>query len=207
MMFSRIRTNFFTGMLITIPLVVTFWVMYFIVDKFNLLLLEPITNIFKNWIPVPSIMILAKIMMFVVLLLFLTVIGFAARIIILRNIFGFGERILYRVPMISTIYRAIKEISLAFWVKKNTIFQKVALIEYPREGVYQLGFVTSQTRGEVQKKTDRPVLNIFVPTTPNPTSGMLVIVPEEDVIFLDMSVAEGMKMVISGGAVTPGNIS
>ena len=202
-MFSRIRANFFTGLLIVIPLLLTFWLLYFIVDKFNLLLLEPIMGIFKNWIPVSSIKILTKIMVFFLLLVFLTLIGFATRIIILRNIFGFGERILYRVPMISTIYRAIKEISFAFLVQKNTIFQRVVLVEYPRKDVYQLGFVVSETKGEAQRNIKRSAFNVFVPTTPNPTSGVLVFVPQEDAIPLDMSVAEGMKMVISGGAVTP----
>lgn len=202
-MFSKIRTNFFTGALIVIPLVLTFWVLYFIINKFNLLLINPILNIFDNWIPAQKIEILTKVAVFFLLLVVLTLIGFATRIIILRNIFGFGEKILYRVPMINTIYRTIKEISFAFLIQKNTIFQRVVLIEYPRKGIYQLGFVISETKGEVQRKTKDLVLNVFVPTTPNPTSGMLAIVPHQDTIPLDMSVAEGMKMVISGGAVVP----
>ena len=76
-------------------------------------------------------------------------------------------------------------------------------MEYPRKGTYQLGFVVSQTKGDIQEKIDRPLLNVFVPTSPNPTSGMLVFIPSEDTIPMDMSVAEGMKMVISGGAVVP----
>jgi len=202
-MFSRIRANFFTGILIVSPLVLTYWVMYFIVDKLNILLLEPFVNIFNNIVPAQNIEFLTTFLTFILLLAFLTGIGFAARIIILRNIFGFGEKILYRVPMISAIYRTIKEISVSFLAQKNTIFQRVVLVEYPRRGIHQLGFVLSEARGEVQKKTEGLVINLFIPTTPNPTSGILAIVPIKDTIPLEMSVAEGMKMVMSGGAVTP----
>ncbi|MEE8317916.1 MAG: DUF502 domain-containing protein [Candidatus Omnitrophota bacterium] len=202
-MFSKIRASFLTGVVIVIPLVLTFWVLYFVIDKLNLLLLQPIVNIFENWVPAQNIEILTKLAIFFLLLALMTLIGFATRIILLRNIFGFGERILYRVPMISSVYRTIKEISFAFFVQANTIFQRVVLIEYPRKGLYQLGFVISETKGEAQKRTKELVLNVFLPTTPNPTSGMLVLVPEKDVISLDMSVAQGMKMVISGGAIVP----
>jgi uncharacterized membrane protein len=202
-MFAKIRANFLTGFLMVTPLIITAWVLYFIVDKLNLLLLDPIMDLLKNWVPAQNIIALTKFLILLFFLAFLTIIGFAARIILLRNIFGFGEKILYRVPMISTIYRSIKEIGCAFFVHGNSIFQKVVLVEYPRKGLYQLGFVTSETKGEAQEKTKEKVINIFIPTTPNPTSGMLVLVPKEDIIFLDMSVAEGMKMVISGGAVVP----
>lgn len=202
-MFSKIRASFFTGTLVVIPLVLTFWVLYFIIDKFNLLLLDPIVNLLNKWAPAQNIEILTKVAIFFLILAGLTFAGFATRVIVLRNIFGFGEKVLYKVPMISTIYRTIKEISLAFFVQKNTIFKRVVLLEYPRKGLYQLGFVVSETKGEVQNKTKQVVLNVFVPTTPNPTSGMLVLTPEEEAIPLDMSVAEGMKMVISGGAITP----
>ncbi len=202
-MFSRVRANFLTGALVVIPVVLTFWMLYFIIDKLNLLLLEPIVNILGKWLPAQNIEVLTKFAIFFLLLILLVVVGFGTRIIILRNIFGFGERLLCKLPMVSTVYRAIKEISFAFFVQKNTIFQRVALIEYPRKGLYQIGFVVSETRGEIQKKTKEAILSIFVPTTPNPTSGVLVLVPEKDTIPLDMSVTEAMKMVISGGAVTP----
>ena len=203
MFFKKIRASFLTGALIVTPLVLTFWVLYFIIDKLNLLFLAPIMNLMRNLVPASSIGIFTNAAIFLLLLVCLTLIGFATRIIILRNIFGFGEKILYKMPMISTVYRMIKEISFAFFVKKDTIFHKVILIEYPRKGLYQLGFVVSEAKGDVQEKTKEQVLNVFVPTTPNPTSGMLVLVPKEQVIPLDISVAEGMKMVISSGAIVP----
>lgn len=202
-MLAKIRANFLTGSLVVTPLIITVWVLYFIIDKLNLLLLDPVMSLLKSWVPAQNIITLTKFSIFLLFLVFLTIVGFATRIILLRNIFGFGEKVLCRVPMISTIYRAIKEIGFAFFVHNSSIFQKVVLVEYPRKGLYQLGFVTSETKGEAQEKTKETVVNVFIPTTPNPTSGILSLVPREDIIFLDMSVAEGMKMVISGGAVVP----
>ncbi|MFH1783074.1 MAG: DUF502 domain-containing protein [Candidatus Omnitrophota bacterium] len=191
--------------MIVIPAVLTFWVFYFIIQKLNFLLLDPIAGFLNRWLPIENIEVLSKIAIFFLVLILLVLIGFAARIILIRNIFGFGEKILYRVPMISTVYRTIKEISLAFFIQKNTIFKRAVLIEYPRKGLYQLGFVVSEPMGEVQEKTKENIINVFVPTTPNPTSGMLVLVPKEEVMSLGMSIPEAMKMIISGGAVFPKN--
>ncbi len=203
-MWHKIKSNFFTGLLIMIPVVLTFWVLYFIISRLNLLLLEPIMKIFQIWLPDrASVEFFTKVAIFFILLALLTLTGFAAKIILFRNIFGFGESILYKVPMISTVYKGLKEMSSAFLSGQKSIFKKVVLIEYPKNGVYAIGFVTSETHGEAQEKTKENVINVFVPTTPNPTSGMLVLVPEKDVISLDMSVSDGMKMIISGGAVTP----
>jgi len=203
-MWRRIKVNFFTGLLIIVPVALTFWVLYFIINKLNRLLLEPIMKIFQIWLPDRVfVILLTKAAIFFILLGLLTLIGFAARIILFRKIFGFGENILYKVPMISTIYKGLKDMSAAFLSGRSSIFKKVVLVQYPKNGVYAIGFVTSETTGEAQEKTKENVINVFVPTTPNPTSGMLVLVPEADVIVLDMSVEDGMKMIISGGAVTP----
>jgi len=203
-MWRKIKSNFFTGLLIVIPGALTLWVLYFIVSKLNLLLLEPIMEIFQIWLPDrASVEFFTKVAIFFILLALLTLTGFAAKIILFRNIFGFGESILYKVPMISTVYKGLKEMSSAFLSGQKSIFKKVVLVEYPKNGIYAIGFVTSETHGEVQEKTKENVINVFVPTTPNPTSGMLVLVPGKDVISLDMSVSDGMKMIISGGAVTP----
>ncbi len=202
-MFKKIRANFLTGTLIVIPLIITFWLLYFIIDRLNFLLLEPVANILGVWAPAENIEVVSKILIFLLLLIAFTLIGFATRIIILRNIFGFGEKILYGLPMVNNIYRTIKEISSAFFAQKISIFQRVVLVEYPRKGIHQLGFVTSEIKGEVHEKLGKKILNVFVPTTPNPTSGVLVLVPLEETISLDMSVAEAMKMVISGGTVVP----
>ena len=200
----KIRTNFFAGLLLLIPIILTFWMLYFIISKLNLLLLEPIMKIFQIWLPDrASVEFFTKAAIFFILLALLTLTGLAARIILIRNIFGFGESLLFKIPMISTIYKGLKEMSSAFLSNQKSIFKKVVLVQYPKNGVYAIGFITSEAQGEVQTKTKENVVNVFVPTTPNPTSGMLVLVPRKDIIMLDMSVADGMKMIISGGAVTP----
>lgn len=202
-MYKKLRTNFITGVIVLMPFLITFWVFYFIISKMNLLFLEPAVKVLERLAPGQNIELLTKGIIFIALLVILTLIGFATRIILLRNIFGFGEKILYRVPMISTVYRSLKELSFAFFVQRNTIFQKVVLVEYPRKGIYSIGFVTSGAWGEIEERTKEDLVNVFVPTTPNPTSGIFILVPKKDLIELEMSVSDGMKMVISGGAVVP----
>ncbi len=113
------------------------------------------------------------------------------------------ERILDRMPVVRSIYGTLKQVFETVFGNKAQAFRKVVLIEYPRRGLWALGFLTGPTVGEVQNLTSEKVLNIFLPTTPNPTSGFLLFVPEEDAVILDMTVEEGIKMVMSGGIVTP----
>ena len=148
-MWRKIKINFFTGLLIIAPVALTFWVLYFIISKLNFLLLQPIISIFQIWLPDRVFVdLLTKAAIFFILLGLLTLTGFAARIIFIRSIFGFGESILYKVPMISAIYKGLKEISAAFFTNQKSIFKKVVLVEYPRKGVYSIGLVTSELRGE-----------------------------------------------------------
>ncbi|MFA5389118.1 MAG: DUF502 domain-containing protein [Candidatus Omnitrophota bacterium] len=205
-MWRKIRAYFFTGLLIIVPGVITFWVLYFIISKLNSLLLEPLMGIFGAWIPDRIYLeILTKLVILIIVVLLLVLIGFAARIIIIRKIFRIGERVLYKVPIISPIYKSIKDMSNAFFSEKNPMFKKVVLVEYPRKGIYSIGFVTSEAGGEPGRKIKKDVMNVFVPTSPTPGSGFFVIVPRDEVIQLDMTVTDGIRMVISGGAVVPGS--
>ena len=191
--------------MIIVPGAITFWVLYFIIAKLNLLLLEPLSGLFRVWIPDRVYLeILAKFVILIIVALFLVFIGFAASIIIIRKIFRLGEQALYKLPIISPIYKSIKDMSKAFFSEKNSIFKRAVLVEYPRNGIYSIGFVTSERGGEPGSRVKKDVVNIFVPTSPTPGSGFFVIVPRDQVIELDMTVADGIKMVISGGAVVPG---
>jgi uncharacterized membrane protein len=114
-----------------------------------------------------------------------------------------SERMLDRMPFVRGIYATIKQVFETVLSHQSDAFRQVVLVEYPRRGIWALGFLTGETLGEVQNLTKERVLNIFLPTTPNPTSGFLLFVPEEDVIALEMTVEEGIKMVMSGGIVTP----
>jgi len=113
------------------------------------------------------------------------------------------ERIMNRVPILRGIYNAVKQILETVLAQQSNAFREAILVEYPRRGMWVIAFITGSTEGEVQRLTEEKVINLFVPTTPNPTSGFLIFVPENDVVPLSMSVEEAMKMVISGGIITP----
>lgn len=113
------------------------------------------------------------------------------------------ESLLARMPVIRSVYSALKQIFETVLAQQSTAFRQVVLVEYPRRGTWALGFVSGVSKGEVQRLTKDDCINVFLPTTPNPTSGFLLFVPKDDVIPLEMSVEDGLKMVISGGIVTP----
>ena len=113
------------------------------------------------------------------------------------------EKIITSLPFVKTVYNTVKQIIDTFARQKSAIFQKVVLIEFPRKDIYAMGFLTGRGKGEVQNKTPHDIINVFLPTTPNPTSGYLIMVPKDDVQELEMTVADGMKLIVSGGAVVP----
>ena len=140
------------------------------------------------------------------LLVFITsmiLIGWFTASFLGRIIVRFGEKILSRVPVIRGIYTAVKQIFGTVLKKQSDAFRQVVLIEYPRKGSWAMGFLTGSTKGEVQKITKNETVNVFLPTTPNPTSGFLLFIPKRDVRPLKMSVDEGIKMIISAGIITP----
>ncbi|MFC4076729.1 DUF502 domain-containing protein [Salinithrix halophila] len=128
--------------------------------------------------------------------------GMLARSLFGRQLFRYTEHFFSRIPLARSIYSTVKQITSAFAHDKSS-FKQVVMVEYPRKGLYTLGFYTGEANGEIQCRTEERMLNIFLPTTPNPTSGWLVMIPQVDVIFLDMSVEDGLKYIISGGVVVP----
>jgi uncharacterized membrane protein len=118
----------------------------------------------------------------------------------------FGEKMVSKIPLVRGIYNALKQFVDAVFSDRGQSFKKAVLIEYPRKGLYSIAFVTGVSRGEVQVKTAQRCVNVFVPTTPNPTSGFYIMVPEGDMIPLDMTVEEAFTLVISGGIVSPGDV-
>ena len=117
-----------------------------------------------------------------------------------------SERILNNMPIVRSVYGAIKQILETVLQNKATAFRQVVLIEYPRPGIWALGFVSGPTKGEVRRRLDRELVNVFLPTTPNPTSGFLLFVPKADVQVMNMTIEEGIKLVVSGGIVTPEDV-
>lgn len=203
-MFTKIRNNFITGLAIILPITLTIVILQFVASNVNKLILEPIFKVYSPLIAdKPYITYLSKGLVLILSVLFIALIGLATKLIIVRRFFSFGERLFFKIPMVGKIYVAIKQISSAFLGKRRGIFKRVVLLEYPRKGIHSVGFVTSKSKGEIQAKIKKEVLNIFVPTTPNPTSGVFLLVPEEETIPLDISVEDGLKLIISGGVVIP----
>ncbi len=190
---AAVRRYLITGIVVILPAVVTIWVLWNLLAFIDGLARRIPGHPFEG---IPGVGI---ILFFVFILL----VGMFASNMLGRRMISFGEKIMTRIPFASKIYTAVQQISTAFIGGKGTIFNKVVLVEYPRKGIYSLGFITSEATGEVQHLTAQQVVCVFIPTTPNPTSGLLVFVPKEELVYLKMSTEDGLKLVISGGVVTP----
>jgi len=196
----RIRTIFITGLLITLPIAITFFILKFLFK--NLDALSPVFTdlLIQAGAPIPEgfrIPFLGFLMTFLIILL---------AGILTTNIFGkqvvhLGETLVEKIPFVRRIYSGTKQVVVAFANTDADSFKKVVLIEFPRKGIHAIGFVTGEASGEVQQHTGSQFINVFVPTTPNPTSGFLVFAPKEEVQELAMSIEDGVKYVISGGIV------
>lgn len=197
---TKLRNYFLAGILITAPITITVWLAVQIIEFFDSTVRNLIPAAYnpEHYLPfsIPGL----GLVMFVV---GLTVIGALTAGFLGRSITRTAEHILNRMPVIRTVYNALKQIFETVLQKQSSAFRKVVLIEYPRRGIWCLGFLSGTTEGEVQNLTDEQLLNVFLPTTPNPTSGFLLFLPKKDVVILSMTVEEGIKMVVSGGLVTP----
>ncbi len=196
---SLLRRYLIAGLLVWVPLGVTFLVLKVLVDTMDrtLLLLPPGARP-QAWLGY-SIPGLGIVLTIVIVLLT----GMIAANLLGRRLVLASERLLARIPLVRTIYAGVKQVMETVFTSGTRAFRKVLLVEYPRTGVWSLAFQTSETVGEVQARTGEEVINVFVPTTPNPTSGFLIMVPRREVIELDMSIDEGVKMIISLGVIVP----
>lgn len=200
-MFKRIkhhfRTYFFTGLLIVVPVGISLWFLHTIIGWTDekLLLLPPALhpNTYLPY-PVPGLgLIITMVSIFLAGLITTNFVG--------RKVIQVGESIVNKIPLVRSIYLLVKQVMETIFSKDQESFKKVVLIEYPRKGLYSMAFVTGVAGGEIQEKTSKKVINVFVPTTPNPTSGFLIMVPEEDTTPLKMDVETAFKIIISGGVV------
>ncbi|MFH1797774.1 MAG: DUF502 domain-containing protein [Candidatus Omnitrophota bacterium] len=195
--------NFINGIVILLPVIITVALIRFLVLQMNKMVLDPIMGFFAPMISGPYRVYAARIVIFCAVVFTVAMFGWGAKIIFIKRIFVLGERLLLNVPVMGKFYNAAKQIFSAFFGHGKTIFKQVVLIEYPRKGLYSVGFITGLAKGEIKGEIGPGGVNVFVPTTPNPTSGVFLAVPKSDVCFLKMSVEEGMKLVISGGSVAP----
>jgi uncharacterized membrane protein len=197
---GRLRTYFLTGVIVAAPISITFflvWQFLSFLDTHVAGLLPARYNP-ETYLPfsLPGLGLL-------IMLAFLTLVGMLTAGLAGRTLVRMGERLLSRMPVIRSVYSTLKQIFETILAQKSRSFREVVLIEYPRRGLGAIGFVTGPTGGEIQARSKDELVNVFLPTTPNPTSGFLLFVPKNDLVHLDMTVEEGIKLVISGGIVTP----
>ena len=194
-----IKRYFFTGLLISAPIGATIYITIFIVefiaglvpDRFNPNGLLPEIIGYK----IPGLELIIAFLSFILIgLIFSTLFG--------KAILGYFDNLITRIPLAGNVYKAIKQITETF-SNTDSAYQKVVLIEYPRKDIYAIGFMTGETKGEIMERQKIEMVNVFVPTTPNPTSGFLLFIPKDDIVELDMSVEDAIKLVVSAGMVVP----
>jgi uncharacterized membrane protein len=204
-LWARWQANFLAGLAIVMPGVISFAVLIWlfgtvsnITDKLLIFLPQKLTHredgtMFWYW----------SAFALVLTIFLIGVVGLLARNYFGKRVIEWADSALLRIPLLNKIYGATKQVNDAFSSGNKTAFRTVVLVEYPRPGVYSVGFITSEPNEEIRAKTKEKVVCVFVPTTPNPTGGFLVLFPEEQVTKLDMSVADGIKYIISLGAINP----
>lgn len=193
--------HFVTGLFVILPAFLTVGILQFLFG-WAFQWITPLAIWISPYVTSWWALLLAKVLVIIAFVFLITLVGLGTHLIVIRQIFSLAEELFRRVPMVGKIYGTIREISNTFRGERQ-LFSRVVLLEWPHKGMYAIGFVTSEGKGEVQEKIAEYVVNVFLPTTPNPTSGFLVLVPRESLVNLDMSVEDGMKLVISGGVVGP----
>lgn len=184
---AHLKKYFLSGLIVVVPIALTVYILLIIIkftDK-----LYPASYL-PFYIPGFGIIITFSVIILV---------GIITTNFLGKKLVFIGERIIARIPLVKEIYNAIKQIAEAMFAAKDKSFRRVVLIEYPRKGIYTMVFVTGTSSSEVQAKTGKKLLNIFVPTTPNPTSGFYLMVPEDEVIELGLAPEEAFRLIISGG--------
>jgi len=196
-LFSKIRTYFLTGIVVAAPITVTGWVAIWFIQS--------VDGWFSPFAPdsfgslpfsIPGFGIISAFII-------LTLLGALTSNFFGNAVINYGERLVDRLPIIRNIYGALKQIFQTIASKSDNNFQRVVMLEYPRKDCWAIAFVTTEAKGEIKASHDKELLCVFLPTTPNPTSGFLLFVPKEEVIELDMSVESAAKLIISAGLVMP----
>lgn len=213
-MISKLRSNFLAGLIIVAPIGLTLWLIWTVVGWVDGWVWpfvpaayhpEELVNRLlgrgpENWIDVN-----VRGVGVVIFLLFTVMVGWIGKGLIGRSFLSIGERFVDRMPVVRSIYNAAKQIAETVFSQRDTSFDKACLVEYPRKGLWAIAFISTNAKGEVDEKLSdgEPVVTVFLPTTPNPTSGFLLFLPRRDVKVLDMTVEDAAKLVISAGLVYP----
>ena len=193
--FARIRNNFIAGIVVLIPIGITLYLTLAIVNVSSKILPKEINP--NNYLPynIPGIEI-------IIALLLITFVGWLSLSFIGKKLLNIFDNILNKIPILRTIYSAFTQM-LETFTKSEVNKKNVVLVEYPRKGTWAVGFATNKNTGEIKNKIGQEIINVFVPTTPNPTSGFLLMFPKEDVIYLDITFEQASKFIVSAGSTNP----
>ena len=187
---TKIKNHFLTGLLVIIPISLTIWILTLIIGTV------------ERFLPYRCLPFYIPGLGIVITFFLITLVGLITKSFMGGKVLKWGDKLFLKIPLARNIYQGSKQLSEAVFLAKDKKFRGVVLLEYPRKGIYSMGFITGINTGELQDKTEKKVINIFLPTTPNPTSGFYLLVPEEDVIYLKMGVEDAFKLLISGGILT-----
>jgi uncharacterized membrane protein len=193
--FARIRNYFIAGVVVLIPIGITVYLTIFLVSISSKILPKEINP--NHYLPydIPGVEIITAVLL-------ITLIGWLSVSFLGKKLLNLFNNILKKIPILRTIYSAIVQMTETFTRKKEGK-KNVVLVEYPRKGSWAVGFATNENSGEITRKTNKKLINVFVPTTPNPTSGFLLMFPEDEVIYLDLSFEEASKFIVSAGTSNP----
>ncbi|MEC9492730.1 DUF502 domain-containing protein [Flexistipes sp.] len=197
-----LRNTFLLGILTTLPIIITYFFLSFIFKKVTGFLI-PFIDFVASKLGITLTVFAKQSLSLIVLIFLLFIIGIIAKNYFGKKIISFFEYLLVKIPLVRGVYSSIRQVVETFQVSGGTSFKKVVLLEYPMQKKYSIGFVTKETSGFLNNKVNNESYNIFVPTTPNPTSGFILIVPKCEVIELDITIDEGIRFVISAGLISP----
>ncbi|PIS30866.1 hypothetical protein COT42_02230 [Candidatus Saganbacteria bacterium CG08_land_8_20_14_0_20_45_16] len=197
-MWQKLSSYFLRGLITLLPLLVTIWLLFFLFTFLDSILGNVITLMIGHAIPGLG---------FIITILLIFIVGYFATYIIGAQLFNIGEEILCRVPIVKSIYSAAKQINDVLFMQKHANeYRRACLFEYPRKGLWTVGFVTSDATVEIEAKIKEKMINVFVANTPTPATGFLVLVPAREVVLLDMKIEDAFKYVVSGGVLKPSTL-
>lgn len=201
-LFASLRASFLTGLIVIAPVGLTIWLIWSVIGWIDGVVLPLVPYDFQ---PEKYIGINLRGIGVIIFLLFTIVVGWLAKGLLGRSLIRIAENMVQNVPVVRSIYSGVKQIAETVFAQSERSFEKACLFEYPRKGIWAIGFISTTAKGEVAQRatTSDDLISVFVPTTPNPTSGFLLFFPREDIIELDMSVEDAAKLVISAGLVYP----
>ena len=203
---TRLRNNFLTGLIVIAPIGLTFWLIWSIMGWMDSWVLPFVPARYR-----PDIWLLNQFGLdldirgigVAFFLIFTLLVGWGAKGFIGRSLLRWAENLVQTMPVVRSVYGGLKQIAETILAQDQSSFEQACLVEYPRKGLWAIAFVSTTAKGEIAARADAPMLSVFLPTTPNPTSGFLLFVPADDIVLLDMSVEDAAKLVISAGLVYP----